>query len=125
MKIKFKKLTSEQKKDLLAFTKKIAIIAAIALFVALFVEFLFNFKRIRLGSDGRKAVDITAGDVELIGIEQQGDKFVTTGDQNRMIINKSSAYTYKFSYDCSPGRDFYAMIFVYKTPVGAKNPVYK
>lgn len=125
MKIKFKKLTSEQKKDLLAFTKKIAIIAAIALFVALFVEFLFNFKRIRLGSDGRKAVDITAGDVELIGIEQQGDKFVTTGDQNRMIINKSSAYTYKFSYDCSPGRDFYAMIFVYQTPVGAKNPVYK
>lgn len=125
MKIKFKKLTEKQKKEVLAFSKKLAIMIGIALVVALFVEFLFNFKRIRLGAAGRKPVDITAQDVELVGIEQQGDKFVTTGDENRMIINKSSAYTYKFAYDCSTGRDFYAMIFVYQTPVGDPHPVYK
>lgn len=125
MKIKFKKLTEEQKKDVLAFSKRLAIVIGIAIALALVVEFMFNFKRIRLGSAGRKPVAITADDVELIGIEQQGDKFVTTGDKNRMIINKSSAYTYKFAYDCSPGRDFYTLIFVYQTPVGAEHPVYR
>ncbi|MDD6327142.1 MAG: DUF2142 domain-containing protein [Lachnospiraceae bacterium] len=117
-------LSEEQKVKVKQLGIRLAILVGVALLAAVFVELVFNFRRIRIGSEARKTVDITAEDVELIGFTRQGDTFITTGEENRLIIRKSSAYTRKIAYDCSVGRDFYARIYAYQTPVGAEQPVF-
>lgn len=124
MKIKLKNMSEEQKKQAACLLKKLSIMLCVAVLIMLVVELAFNFKRIRLGKEGRKTTQIEDEDIVFVGFEKKGDAYVTTGKQNKIILNKKSDYTYKLSYDCSSGRDFQAVIAVCETPAGDKNPRY-